>query len=252
MIGDRSRKYIVYAIGEVILVVIGILLALQINNWNEDRLDNLEERKILENLKTDFNNTISELQFLNDLRMSILVATESIFDIINAQEILMAESSIDSLIGKTLGNPTYNNPSGSLDVIFNSGKINLIQNDGIKKELIAWPTLVDDMIEEEQFASELLRGPYFEVLSKHVLVENISGTLTATSRVTRGSFYTETYEFNKTVMQGDYDGLFKDRSYVNHLSMRKIHLRISYIETEALIEKAGHIIDMIDSQLTGH
>jgi len=33
----RLRRYLVYALGEIILVVIGILIALQINNWNEDR-----------------------------------------------------------------------------------------------------------------------------------------------------------------------------------------------------------------------
>tara|TARA_Y100000385_G_C13099534_1_gene643585 strand:- start:2936 stop:3121 length:186 start_codon:yes stop_codon:yes gene_type:complete len=34
-----SRKYLLYAIGEIALVVIGILIALQINNWNESRKD---------------------------------------------------------------------------------------------------------------------------------------------------------------------------------------------------------------------
>ncbi len=34
-----SAKYIIYATGEILLVVIGILIALQVNNWNQDRLD---------------------------------------------------------------------------------------------------------------------------------------------------------------------------------------------------------------------
>jgi len=32
---DNVRKYLLYAVGEILLVVIGILIALQINNWNE-------------------------------------------------------------------------------------------------------------------------------------------------------------------------------------------------------------------------
>ena len=37
LMSDKARKYILYAIGEILLVVIGILIALQVNNWNEER-----------------------------------------------------------------------------------------------------------------------------------------------------------------------------------------------------------------------
>ena len=42
---NRFTKYLIYAIGEIILVVIGILIALQINNWNETQKQNKEEYK---------------------------------------------------------------------------------------------------------------------------------------------------------------------------------------------------------------
>ena len=44
---NKFSKYLIYAIGEIILVVIGILIALQINNWNELRKDNITEKEIL-------------------------------------------------------------------------------------------------------------------------------------------------------------------------------------------------------------
>ncbi len=47
---NRFSKYLLYAIGEIVLVVIGILIALQINNWNERRKAAIEEKEILENL----------------------------------------------------------------------------------------------------------------------------------------------------------------------------------------------------------
>ena len=37
--GMKTGKYLSYAIGEIVLVVIGILIALQVNNWNENRID---------------------------------------------------------------------------------------------------------------------------------------------------------------------------------------------------------------------
>ena len=50
-------KYLIYAVGEILLVVIGILIALQVNNWNEDRKDQIKTRNYLlemtENLESD-------------------------------------------------------------------------------------------------------------------------------------------------------------------------------------------------------
>jgi hypothetical protein len=43
----KTSKYFKYAIGEIILVVIGILIALSINNWNENRKATIEETAIL-------------------------------------------------------------------------------------------------------------------------------------------------------------------------------------------------------------
>jgi len=80
---NKTGKYLKYAVGEIILVVIGILIALSINNWNEDRKQYLNDNKFLKNLqyeveldtvvfadKTATYNKINEqliqtLQFLN-------------------------------------------------------------------------------------------------------------------------------------------------------------------------------------------
>jgi len=47
---NRPLKYMRYAIGEIVLVVVGILIALSINNWNEDRKQNLTEMEVLNDL----------------------------------------------------------------------------------------------------------------------------------------------------------------------------------------------------------
>ena len=48
---NKFSKYLLYAIGEIVLVVIGILIALQINNWNNQKLINRAEVKSYENIK---------------------------------------------------------------------------------------------------------------------------------------------------------------------------------------------------------
>jgi len=49
----RTVNYLKYAIGEIVLVVIGILIALSINNWNETRKQHLTDIEFLKSLKTD-------------------------------------------------------------------------------------------------------------------------------------------------------------------------------------------------------
>ena len=50
---NKTSKYLKYAIGEIVLVVIGILIALQINNWNEGRKKNQKEAILIKNIVED-------------------------------------------------------------------------------------------------------------------------------------------------------------------------------------------------------
>ncbi len=51
----KVRRYLIYAIGEIALVMIGILLALQVNNWNEQRKDRIIEKKLLQQYRSELN-----------------------------------------------------------------------------------------------------------------------------------------------------------------------------------------------------
>ena len=55
------KRYLVYAVGEIVLVVAGILIALSINNWNQEKLSRHKEHLVLKSLKEDFLSNQSEL-----------------------------------------------------------------------------------------------------------------------------------------------------------------------------------------------
>ncbi len=59
---NKTGKYLKYAIGEIVLVVIGILIALQVSNWNENNNLQKKEVALLFNLKNDIEADISNLK----------------------------------------------------------------------------------------------------------------------------------------------------------------------------------------------
>jgi len=66
---NKFSKYLLYAIGEIVLVVIGILIALSINNWNENRMNLATKRYYVERLAEEIK---ADIQYYKELRKSFL------------------------------------------------------------------------------------------------------------------------------------------------------------------------------------
>ena len=58
---NRFSKYLIYAIGEIVLVVIGILIAIQLNEWRNDTLNTKQRQNVLSALQKDFKSNIAQL-----------------------------------------------------------------------------------------------------------------------------------------------------------------------------------------------
>ncbi|WP_430468253.1 DUF6090 family protein [Winogradskyella ouciana] len=71
---NKTGKYFKYAIGEIILVVIGILIALQINNWNEQRKDNKRAKDYITRISEDLERSLELSEKLLEQNKSILLA----------------------------------------------------------------------------------------------------------------------------------------------------------------------------------
>ena len=82
---NKFSKYLLYAIGEIILVVIGILIALQFNTWQIEKKDRQIERTLLENIKRDLESDIQEyrngIYILTDLVGQFGRDTTMVFDL---------------------------------------------------------------------------------------------------------------------------------------------------------------------------
>jgi len=129
---NKFGKYLTYAIGEIILVVIVILIALQINNWNENRKNSNEEIAILQSL--DKNLILAKKQ------SESLVSTEK-----DSKAVLLLVLGIDTIIDKNsisdnIFKDAFWNLENDIPVINtytdlkNTNKLGLIKNQKIKEK----------------------------------------------------------------------------------------------------------------------
>lgn len=235
----RIGNYLKYAIGEIVLVVFGILIALQINNWNENRKQRKEEIETLNNIKSDFANTIIEFEENNDFRERIIKTTRELYTIIHTKQNNYSNRQLDSLMSDLFINPTYNGQSETLNILFNSGKINIISNDSIKNALVLWPQQVEDITEDEIYSSNILFNNLQPIVKRYVSLYDIYNSINFKG-------YKLFSNTTKSTFNVDYNGLFNDQEFEGTLSARELPLSISLIQTKELIETAKNIIRLID------
>ena len=80
MLGKKSRRYLGYAVGELVLLVFGILIALQVNTWNEERKLRIKEIDIYREIQDDLRSTRTELEKDMTSHISIARRTEIVRD----------------------------------------------------------------------------------------------------------------------------------------------------------------------------
>jgi hypothetical protein len=99
-------KYLLYAIGEIVLVVIGILIALSINNWNESRKEHDEERAILEQVRTEFRSNLKQLDEKILIRDRQLAGAQDLLAFIDFPETRVKDS-VEVAIIQTMPYTTF-------------------------------------------------------------------------------------------------------------------------------------------------
>ena len=158
-----TRKYLLYAIGEIALVVIGILIALQINNWNEERKDNIREQVILKQLKDEYKSNLVQLDEKIEMRANIVQSALSIMKYMDSPSLVRRDSLIIHL-SNVIPDPTFDPIQNDL---ISSGNIRLIQNEKLKRRLSNWSSDVIALQEQEHLyqmhSTEIFRPTLDEI-----------------------------------------------------------------------------------------
>jgi hypothetical protein len=133
---NKFSKYLLYAIGEIILVVIGILIALQINNWNENNKLLRQELTYLQNLREDLK---AQIDLLDTYIACENIIIDQSSDVVRHYEINDGFRNMDSIFPKLNDLTvrwTFLNANTTLMEMINQGQINIIQNKDLKADLV--------------------------------------------------------------------------------------------------------------------
>ena len=144
---NKSGRYFKYAIGEIVLVVIGILIALQINNWNENRKANAQEQKyyqlLLEEIKQD-KEQIVKLKTSNQNRINSINEALREIQKVKPRSLAFGQKWLES---NQQSNNKFRPNNAAYTDIKSSGKLNIIKDKTITKALNTYYTNISNYTE---------------------------------------------------------------------------------------------------------
>ncbi|WP_223033044.1 DUF6090 family protein [Hanstruepera marina] len=226
---NKTGKYFKYAIGEIVLVVIGILIALQINNWNEERKEREQSVFYHEQLIADLKNVITSLN--QDIRWAIKVKSQ-----LNTTTIALSNDQINDsirhIVDQALGNYFRFNrllpDITSYEEMKSSGQLHLIYNQSLRQSINDYLVLHYNIT--NIFAELNTKVNQSEFLDPYVKYDE-ENTL-------RSNRYT--YDFYE---------LSKNKMVINTLSRYAFHWEAKFAFATQLNKKAEDLKSIIEKEL---
>ena len=161
---NKTGKYLKYAIGEIVLVVIGILIALQLNTWNQDHQNRKQEVLLLTQLLNEYTNNLNQLDIKIESRNDILKSSLKLLTYRNLKEDQLNIDTVNLHISRTLTRPTFDPDLGVTNELTNSGNLYLLTNLELRNSITSFPSFLDELEEEELVIFNLVEDRYFPFL----------------------------------------------------------------------------------------
>jgi hypothetical protein len=230
---NKPMKYMRYAIGEIALVVIGILIALQINNWNEDRKTRLIEIKTLNeiqvNLYLDLDEIKSDITIMDSVSNAGMAVIDYIIRNTEPSESFKYNVHVSRL------NPHFDGNQSGYSLLISKG-LDIISNDSLRGSIsrlyeLSYPYYSKYENERVSIIYDLLNpklSHYFSFLHSE---EN---------------FFNGTSE----ITQNNYSKLKKDASFINVLNLAISKNKQVQNRAQRIVGYIMGLIDQIEEELT--
>jgi hypothetical protein len=233
----KFSRFLLYAIGEIILVVVGILLALQISSWNEDRIARKDEQVLLRGLKLEMNDNLAQIQNVILFNKRSRDAARKLLDMYGGNYRDFENTEIDSLFAQVQWAWTFNPKVGVLNSIKTTGKIGTIRNPDIQSFITSFEEAANDAGEESLLVREIIVDKYVQSVSKFISL--------------RGRVKYIGYDVNPSKFQSDYPGIFNDRGLESLLTYIYIWRDNEMEELNELSNMLSRNISIVEKDIHG-
>jgi len=249
---NKTSKYLKYAIGEIVLVVIGILIALQINNWNETRKERSQETILLEQLLSDFKSNLEQLDQKISMREDFTNSVKQLFKYID-NPILATKDSVDIYIGKTMPYATFDPIVADLAI---SGELKLISNNDLKKAVTNWTSDINDVIEDEVTWKDYRNTIYVPFLIQNYQLRSIrnkayEANILGAYTMDRKNTITDDvkHDIGSSHYEIDHKSLLSNPDFEDHLTRCYAINSWTNVQSRILRKRIVEIIDLIKQEL---
>jgi len=206
---NRFSRYMLYAIGEIVLVVIGILIALQINTWNNARVDNERAQDYIEKLKLQLDGNIRTVDVEIVKIESWYKITLSLLPIIGTDTTANIDEKIDSLIMANCHDYHLNLDMNTITEGRENGNMALISSDSIRQSIYQVARVNERVKERERITNEDLNTLFTPYLNRNYNYRNLVSKRYADERIGVSKTYS-----------GDNYKMLKDQEFENHIASR--------------------------------
>ena len=209
---NQIGKYLKYAIGEIFLVVLGILIALQINNWNEARKRKTYEIAILNDIKSDIDANISNIETGNEYLKIAILKSSTVLEYVEQQ---VPEDQIDITVFDgffTNWDPDFT--YASFENLKREG-VNLIADKPLRQSIVKHFEV--DMMVLDEAERGRVNSQYDHMIipmrRKYFYKKKVSSAEYAKNQLPVFSFPHEINEIR--VLPSDYNSMIRDQEFYN-------------------------------------
>lgn len=238
---NRLTRYLVYAIGEIVLVVIGILIALQVNNYRESQHTKAREKVFLHGLRSDLRLNITELERSIDMYSTAGRSASVMIDCFERRHELSPDSFSYHTINVLYREPFHRNNSTMKELI-SSGNLGLLADDSLKNELLRMELGYDRI----DFFQDHIRHDYEQYLySTFFRIGDIGHTFKTYLAMVTAADRSDLRPMAPEVMSA----LLSDQTYKNGMSLCKINGQDIIGHLGAMMLSSKQALARIDAQL---
>jgi len=242
---NKTGEYLKYAVGEIFLVVVGILIALAINNWNDDRINTGKQQDYLNGLKNDLEKQIISFNASIEFYDFLIRTGESILEDFSLTGNISAIADINKKLSYLMFTQKYPEITTTFNELNSTGQFNLIKDKTLRSQIIKY--YQNSKNHEETVTVNL----------EHVIYTQIFPIIKSTVIIRPEDFNIQNEKIHlvdhlKTAFENNLSNSQRVFELINTISLRIIVAKGSKISIEEAKNEAELLLDRINNELIVH